>query len=632
MNPAKTELNTDFQWIQARMLNEFVYCPRLFYFEFVEGIFVHNADTLKGSAQHKRVDKGKGALPSAKKTGKSEKKEVVSEESEIIHSSSVNLGSERLGVSAKLDLVEVKFDADKSDSSFTVQPVEYKKGAPKEEDDGKTLWDTDRMQLGLQILLLRDNGYNCDEGIIYYRETRQRVCFKLDNDTENWILNQIVLARKCAKGQLPAPLENSPKCARCSLAPVCLPDETTWLRQELKGNTDEEVSDQMQLALENTPAEPQQLTTDVIINFPVKNYPDLMPVNPVRRSLAQDIETRTFYLNTPGIYLSKKSGCLVAKEKGKVIQEILIKDVHHLALFGPIQISTAVIQTLCEREVPITYFSMGGWFYGMTHGHGLKNIFTRIEQFRFAGDSETCLNLSRYFVHGKIRNQRTLLMRNHIEPPRGILKQLKYAANSALAANSMASLLGIEGAAAHVYFQNFSGLIKTGKIQEESGDDSQLEFGFQFEKRNRRPPRDAVNAMLSLAYSLLVRDCTLAALAVGFDPYLGFYHQPRFGRPALALDIIEEFRPIIADSVVITLINNRMLKPENFVMAGQSVNLAAVGRKTFFQAYEKRLATVVTHPVFDYKVSYRRAIELQFRILAKTLTGEIPNYIPFITR
>src|SRR6266404_6165477 len=169
--------------LPARMLNEFVYCPRLFYYEFVEGVFVHNADTMRGAAIHTRVDSGSGAMPPAE-GGKSEDRSSKSEreEPEAIHSRSVSLGSDRLGVTAKIDLVEVRAaqaDAasDERDlfSKAEVCPVDYKAGAPRESEEGKELWDADKMQLGLQCLLLRDNGYTCDEGIIYYRATKQRV-------------------------------------------------------------------------------------------------------------------------------------------------------------------------------------------------------------------------------------------------------------------------------------------------------------------------------------------------------------------------------------------------------------------------------------------------------------------------
>ena len=155
---------------------------------------------------------------------------------------------------------------------------------------------------------------------------------------------------------------------------------------------------------------------------------------------------------------------------------------------------------------------------------------------------------------------------------------------------------------------------------------------FDFHGRNRGPPRDPVNALLSLAYSLLAKDCTLAAMAVGFDPYIGFYHQPRHGRPALALDLMEEFRPLVADSAVLTALNTRVLDADDFLRAGDAVNLTRAGRGKFFEVYERRMNATLRHPVFDYPVSYRRALELQARLLARALTGEISGYEPLLTR
>jgi CRISPR-associated protein Cas1 len=347
-------------------------------------------------------------------------------------------------------------------------------------------------------------------------------------------------------------------------------------------------------------------------------------------------DSRPLYLNTPGYRVGCKDEVLQIKDKDKVIEEVRMRDVSHVALLGNIQISTQAIQSLCELEVPVTYFSMGGWFYGITRGHSMKNVFLRMEQFRLAGDAMTCLSLARQFVHGKIRNQRTLLMRNHLEPPEPIILKLKRASEDALEAASLDELLGIEGAAASQYFQQFNGMVKVEDdlpgLETERKGEKQSTFNFNFSHRNRRPPADPVNAMLSLAYSMLAKDCTLAALAVGFDPYLGFYHQPRFGRPALGLDLMEEFRPLVAESTVLSCINNRVVTEKDFVRAGQAVNLTAAGRKRFFQTYEQRMSSLITHPLFEYKVSYRRALELQARLLAKRLTGEISNYIPLQTR
>lgn len=671
------------EMMPARMLNEFIYCPRLFYYEHVEGVFLHSEDTKRGSAEHTRVDAGKGDLPEPAAPSVPATENALAETEnadpsaesggaaappapaapggspEIIHARSVMLGSKTLGVVAKLDLVEVTLEptldlGDAPGLAGAVCPVEYKTGAPREGENGRELWDADRMQLGLQILLLRENGYACPEGVVFYRQTRQRVRFVPNAADELWIRRGIAAARACAKGAIPPPLDHSPKCPRCSLAPICMPDETHFLQEALP-DSEPRPRFLVQLNLagfvpENLPpADPAALAAELAIEDPAwTRLPEARLPRPagsgeVRRLMAPDVDTKVLYVNTPGVAVTRKGETVVVKDQGGSIADVRIKDLHHLAVFGSAQISTALIQTLCEKEVPISYFSMGGWFYGLTRGHGLTNVFTRIRQFAFAADPERALPLARLFVYGKIRNQRTLFMRNHVEPPPVALRALRNAASAALVAPNLPSLLGVEGAAALVYFQNFAGMIK-GRADEDDDlpgledsvatrvRDAQKEFPFDFTTRNRRPPRDPVNAMLSLAYSLLARDCTVAALAVGFDPYVGLCHQPRFGRPALALDVMEEFRPLIADSVVLTAINNRMITPLDFVRAGDAVNLTPEGRKRFFLAYEKRLGDTVTHPLFDYKVSYRRAIELQFRLLARTLTGEIECYLPFMTR
>jgi len=620
---------TEPQHIPARMMNEFVYCQRLFYYEFVEGVFVESVDTLRGGAIHQRVDSGNGALPAAKSKKKSDKTSTEDKQSadatapvkesepenqspEIIHSRSVQMGSERLGVVAKMDLVESKPGQADLFAALEVCPVDYKVGAPKEGADSNELWDTDKMQLGLQALILRDNGYNCKEGVIYYRATKQRVRLPVTQELEHWILQNIADAKRVTVGPIPAPLVHSPKCVRCSLAPVCLPDETRMLESAA------------------APSDGSLYSTTSRNRHSDRETP--------RRLIAARDDTRPLFLNTPGYRVGCKDEVLTVKDKDTLIEEVRMRDVSHIALFGNVQISTQAIQSLCELEIPVTYFSMGGWFYGITRGHALKNVFLRMEQFRLARDETTCLSLARRFVHGKIRNHRTLLMRNHLEPPEAIITKLKRASEDALEAQSIEQLLGIEGAAASQYFQQFGGMVKVEEEDDLPGlglptqNSNQRTFNFSFTNRNRRPPTDPVNAMLSLAYSLLAKDCTLAALAVGFDPYLGFYHQPRFGRPALGLDLMEEFRPLIAESTVLSCINNRIVTDKDFVKAGQAVNLTVSGRKRFFQTYEQRMSSLITHPLFDYKVSYRRALELQARLLAKALTGEITEYTPLMTR
>jgi CRISP-associated protein Cas1 len=242
-------------------------------------------------------------------------------------------------------------------------------------------------------------------------------------------------------------------------------------------------------------------------------------------------DRRPLYLNTQGLRVGKNGEVLRVKDKETLVQEVRLGETCQVNLMGNIQISTQALQGLCEHEIPVCYFSQGGWFYGMTSGMNTKNVFLRRSQYRLADERWFCLWLSRKLVAGKIRNQRTMILRNHIEPPKEALRDLKSLASRAEQASDLPELLGIEGAAARVYFAQFSGMLKTNE-----GETSEPAFSFDFQSRNRRPPKDATNALLSLAYSLLVKDLTVTSFAVGFDPMVGFYHQPRHGRPALALD------------------------------------------------------------------------------------------------
>jgi len=181
----------------------------------------------------------------------------------------------------------------------------------------------------------------------------------------------------------------------------------------------------------------------------------------------------------------------------------------------------------------------------------------------------------------------------------------------------------VEGAAAREYYRALPRLFRRG---------ARASFPVDFERRSRRPPRDRVNSVLSFLYALLTKECTLAARRVGFDPLLGFYHRPRFGRPALALDLMEEFRPLVADSTLLTLVNRSQLTTGDFAERAGTVTLTPSGRRAVIAAFEQRLTTEIVHPVFRYRVSYRRALELQARLLAGALVHDVPEYRPFVTR
>jgi CRISPR-associated protein Cas1 len=582
--------------LPARMLNEFVYCPRLFFYEWVEGVFENSADTLDGQAKHSRVDSGPSAMPAAKDM-----------DGETIHSRSVTLSSERVGLTAKLDLIESDVGAADGKS---VRPVDYKRGKPREVDGSPTPWPSDRIQIAAQALVLRDNGYTCDEGILYYAATKQRVQIEIDDALISETEQFIVQARMAAlNDQIPEPLVDSPKCPRCSLVGICLPDETNALRAR---------------ALRFEERRP--------IQFSLFGNDEQKATAEVRQLVAARDDLRPLYLNSQGFRVGKSGEVIQVKDGDSLKQEVRLGEVSQINLFGNVQLSTQAVQSFCAAEVPVCYFSQGGWFYGITSGLNSRNVFLRQRQFISAGHESTALRLSRELVVGKIRNQRTLLQRNHIEPPETALRQLKVLAEKAEVATALDVLLGIEGSAARVYFGEFSGMLKADENGDNAHRGAPTEFCFDFTQRNRRPPRDPVNALLSLAYSILVKDLTITCYSLGFDPYWGFYHQPRFGRPALALDLMEPFRPLIADSVVLTAINTRMVTTADFIRSGPSVALKPSGRKGFFHAYELRMDTLVTHPLFEYRVSYRRLLEIQARLLARFLNGEIDDYPVFVTR
>ena len=558
--------------VPAQMLNEYAYCPRLAYLEWVQGEFADSVDTVEGRFQHRRVDRPSGNLPSPSVSDAVDTE--VGEESksaETIHARSVLLSDDALGAIARIDLIEGQGNV--------VTPVDYKHGTTPDVPEGAR--EPERVQVCIQGLLLRANGYVCTQGMLYFVESRQRVQVPFDDTLVSRTLYLLSGIRSmAASGRIPEPMVDSPKCLRCSLVGICLPDE---------------------------------------VNFLSPDGPSIKPEDVRRMSPARD-DSIPVYVQTQGAVIGKSGGQLEVKQKGEVLQKVRLMEISHLALFGNVQVTAQAVQELCDRDIPICYFSYGGWFRGITSGMGHKNVELRCRQYLGAMTPGTALSISRRMVFGKIKNSRTMLRRNHRETPPSILTELNRLADRALTAPSLETLLGIEGAAARTYFSEFRGMIKNESLE------------FDFRGRNRRPPRDTVNAVLSFLYAVLIKQATITALTVGFDPYLGFYHQPRYGRQALTLDLVEEFRTLIADSVCLTLINNGELGPEHFITRGDATALTQNGRRRVIEAYERRMDTLVTHPLFGYPVSYRRVLEMQARLLSRHLLGELPAYPVFRTR
>lgn len=556
------ELPSDMPLLPVRMVNEYQYCPRLAYLEWVQSEWADSADTVEGRYQHRRVDKRSGVLPDP---------QAVKEDTSI-HASSITLSSNRLGLIAKLDLIEAM--------DGKVIPVDYKRG--KRPHVSRGVYDPERVQLCAQALLLQDHGYLCEEGVIYYVEGNERVRVPFDEELRAMTFNAINgLRMVAAGGQIPPPLEDSPKCLRCSLVGICLPDEVRYLRSG--------------------------------------------EISPRPLVVARD-EALPVYVQASNAKVSKKGDVLEISVGEEPIKTVRLIDTSQLVLMGNVYVTTPALHELMKREIPISWHSYGGWFIGLSQGVGHKNVELRTAQYKMSFDTSACLRLAKALVQTKILNCRTLLRRNWRgeEKPHTLLKLMKHAAERVRHAKDFQQLLGIEGDAAAQYFGAFSNLLKKSQSEEE--------FHFDFEKRNRRPPTDPVNALLSYAYSLLARTWTVTLCSVGLDPYRGFYHQPRYGRPALALDMMESFRPLIADSCVIQVINNGEVKLTDFVRSAAYVNLSDAGRKNFIAAFERRMSQEITHPLFGYKLSYRRLLEVQARLLGRYLLGELKEYPDFRTR
>jgi CRISPR-associated protein Cas1 len=565
----------------ARNVAEHAYCPRLFYFMQVEGIFVPSSDTEKGVAVHRRVDKPSASLE------KTDVSEDDPERPKVVRS--LVLTSESLGLTATLDLAEI--------SGRTAVPVEYRKGRPKHismgpsaEDCGEMeqpplshpeAWPTDRIQVGLQAILLEDAGYTVLEAVIYYAGEKLRLRIPVDDALKAEALQILEDAKQCAEGSRPLPLVNDSRCPRCSLQSICLPDEVN--HQRAQSPTDE-------------------LT-------PRKIWP---PRDDGIHVVAQQEGVK---VGVRGMELR------VTDKDGSAVKTIPLANLESLSLLGSVQITTQAIRALADMNTPIAFLSPAGRLVAMIDPLDSVSAEVRRSQIRKLDCVDVCLELARALVSAKIMNQRTLLLRNHSSLPAGVAADLVKEAKNAAQADSVDAVRGHEGQAAAIYFGHFSGIFK-----------GPLSMEFDANGRKRRPPPDPINSCLSLAYSMLTHECVAALRLARLEPSIGGFHVSRPGRPALALDLMEPFRPLIADSVAITCFNRGDLTEGHFLRTAAGCSLTDAGRRSFFNALGRRMDTEVTHPVFEYRLSYRRMIVLHARMIAAWLTGDVPTLAFLTTR
>lgn len=562
---------TEEPWlIPVRGLNEFVYCPRLFHLMYVQGLFQESVDTIEGRIAHQKpLNRGKTVAVEENPDASPWPTAVVRE---------MALSSERYGIIGKFDILL-------ADGDETI-PVEVKHGPAPDGTSrfsvgnhllSATAWDNDQVQLGAQMALLREAGHACSRGRLFYRGSSTMADIAWDDALDAALYWSVKESRKLAAMPMPDPLVDSPKCIRCSLNHVCLPDETLHLKRVIQ--------------------EPRQL-------FPGRD------------------DSGILHLVTPGARLGKSGEALKLNVPDQKEVTIPVKDVAHVCVWGNSQVTTQTVLELAEHGVGISWLTGGGRIRAVTYAPLEKNVALRREQYRGCDDEYRCNNLARWIVAAKIENQRTLIRRNDPDgAAEQLLRTLRDLRRKALESPTLESLRGIEGMAAKGYWEHFPLLLK-------SKDGEALPM----KGRSKRPPQDPVNALLSFGYSMLLRDFMTALHGVGMDPMYGFYHALVPGRPALALDLMEPFRPLVVDSAVLRAINEGSFSLNDFVKLDGSCLLKPHARKRWIEAYERRVDEMVTHPVFGYRLSYRRIFTLEARLLGRYFIGEMPEYHPLTTR
>jgi CRISP-associated protein Cas1 len=329
------------------------------------------------------------------------------------------------------------------------------------------------------------------------------------------------------------------------------------------------------------------------------------------------------YINQQDAFIGKIDERLtVIVEKNKLLDIPLIK-LDGVVVMGRATISPAAIFELLQRKIPLTFLTENGTYLGKLEPELTKNIFVRDAQWKAAGETPQSIHIVRGFVRGKLKNYRSSLsktQRNHselsLEPA---IERISQTISKLEKVETIDSLRGLEGAGSAAYFSVFNQLIRAD--------------GFIFKPRHR-PATDPVNSLMNFGYTLLRQEVESAINIIGFDPYLGYLHVQRYGRVGLAFDLMEEFRPLVADSVILNAINNRMLTPDDFTVEpiSQVVRLSDTGRRTFLTLLEKKKQSKFKHPVLGRQCTYREAFEIQARLLAKYLMGEIEQYPPLVLK
>jgi len=329
----------------------------------------------------------------------------------------------------------------------------------------------------------------------------------------------------------------------------------------------------------------------------------------------------TLYVTEQGARIEKEYRRLLVSKRDEVLLAVPLGRVSEVVLVGRVGATTPALLMLLDEGIPLSFVSRAGKLRGRLTPPSPKNLPLRHAQYDRARDAAFCMAVSRAIVDGKLRNSRALayrIRRSHPQIAARWLERIERAVGAVAQADDLDTLRGVEGAAAKAYFQVLRGALRP---------------EMTFVKRTRRPPRDAANSLLSLGYTLLTQNLMTACEVVGLDPYDGFLHADKYGRPALALDLVEEFRGPVVDSVVQLVINKRIVGPGDFEVGRTGgIYLTDRGLRRFLRQYTRRLNTPILHPYHRRRLTYQRVFEVQARLLAKAIQGELDKYHPFRVR
>lgn len=532
--------------LRVMALHALEYCERLFYLEEVEEIRVADAAVHAGRALHERLD----------------------EPQEITR---LDLESHTLGLRGRVDAVR------RRDGS--VYPIEHKRGRPRPLDDGGyAAWPADCIQAIAYALLLEEHlGRAVTEARVRYHQPEHTVKLVVDDAAREDVRRMVARARELAAGSTRPPVtSNERKCVRCSLVPVCLPEEA-----------------RLSAALERGQERPTGL-----------------------RLFPSDLERRSLHVLRSRAKIGRSGRALIVTEPEQDSLRRGVREVSDVVIHGLAQISTQAVRLCADAGIPVHYMTTHGTHLAVCNNSAIP-IQRRIRQFRALDDPQLLAPLRQRLIVAKIELQIRHAMRiarriDDAEAVQSCLETMRAAVRGAALASERDALMGHEGSAARAYFE----VLARGVLP-------QLDPRLVPTGRTRRPPKDRFNALLSFAYGLLYRDLTSVVLRVGLEPGLGVLHQPRSSAYPLVLDLLELFRVPVADMAVLGAVNRAHFDPDDdFEEQGQGVWLTEAGRRKLITTYERRKHEEHRHPALQYSLSWARMMELEVRLLEKEWSGE----------